>query len=228
VTESRIRKVTLFEDRAEVVRDAKAHAPVGGAWLAFAGMSPYLDDRSVQVRVVSGGGRVLGARVKRKVHHDQAIGREDLEALENVARACARRIRDADSAAARAHAHAEQGRALGERWAAGLVLVPKGFVGERADAWRAAHEQLVRAEADAPRSPRRSALVYAPKTTGSAPNPACERVTRRSFATKRSSRFTSTATEKKPHSRSPTARRARYGGRSTPPASCAKKTRNLG
>ncbi len=147
--ESRIRKVTLFEDRAEVVRDAKAHAPVGGAWLAFGGMSPYLDDRSVQVRVVKGGGRVLGARVKRKVHHDQAIGRDELEALEEVARACARRIRDADSAAARAHACAEHGRTLGERWAAGLVLVPNGFVGERADAWRAAHEQLVRAEAEA-------------------------------------------------------------------------------
>lgn len=149
MTESRIRKVTLFEDRAEVVRDADVHAPIGGAWVAFDGMSPYLDDRSVQVRIVKGGARVLGARVKRKVHHDQAIGREELEALEEVARVCARRIRDADSAAARAHAQAEQGRALGERWASGLVLVPKGFAGERADAWRAAHEQLVRAEAAA-------------------------------------------------------------------------------
>ncbi|MEO6575572.1 MAG: DUF4140 domain-containing protein, partial [Polyangiaceae bacterium] len=141
--------MTLFEDRAEVVRDAEVRAPSTGEWVAFGGMSPYLDDRSVQVRVVKGTGRVLGARVKRKVHHDQAIGREELEALEDAARACARKIRDSDSAAARAHARAEQGRALGERWASGLVLVPKGFTAERADAWRSAHEQLVRAEEDA-------------------------------------------------------------------------------
>lgn len=149
MTDSRIRKVTLFEDRAEVVREAELRAASGGEWVAFGSMSPYLDDRSVQVRVVKGAARVLAARVKRKVHHDQAIGREELDALEDAARACARRIRDSDSAAARAHARAEQGRALGDRWASGLVLVPKGFTGERADTWRAAHEQLVRAEEEA-------------------------------------------------------------------------------
>ena len=55
-------RVTLFEDRAEVVRRGRAEIAAGVGWVAFGGVSPLADERTVQARVLSPGvQRVLRA-----------------------------------------------------------------------------------------------------------------------------------------------------------------------
>ena len=48
---SRAVRVTLFEDRAEVTRAAKAKVASGAGWVAVAGISPFVDERTVRQRV---------------------------------------------------------------------------------------------------------------------------------------------------------------------------------
>ncbi|WP_394828773.1 DUF4139 domain-containing protein [Pendulispora albinea] len=147
------RTVTFFEDRAEIVRTAHATLRPGAAWIVFSGVTPFIDERSVQVRLLEGEGRVLAARVKRRVHHEETLGREELDALEAELRQADRRLAEANEGIERARARGEMTRELLERWAAGLSGVPRGLRENgqgRAvvDAWRGAYDTLVRAEAD--------------------------------------------------------------------------------
>jgi len=83
---SRVTRVTLFEDRAEVTRRATAPATPQASWVAIAGVSPYVDERSVQARASGSGARVLAARVRLRAHRERALGRAEIEALEAAAR----------------------------------------------------------------------------------------------------------------------------------------------
>lgn len=58
--------VTFFEDRSEVTRRALVQVGADRAWVRISGPTVYLDDRSIQARVVKGAARVLAARVLRQ------------------------------------------------------------------------------------------------------------------------------------------------------------------
>jgi uncharacterized protein (TIGR02231 family) len=135
-TPSRAQRVTLFEDRAEVTRAAEVAVPAGVAWVALAGVSPFVDERSVQARLLTkGAARVLSARVLRRAHLEKALGREQIEALEAEAEEARRslvEIRQAKDRAARAEARAS---ALRTKWIEGVSAVPRGA---REEAKRAA------------------------------------------------------------------------------------------
>lgn len=73
--------VTFFEDRAEVTRRAGASIAEGRHWVRVCGATIYLDDRSVQARVASGGAKVLAARVARQLRH---IPRENNARLDEL------------------------------------------------------------------------------------------------------------------------------------------------
>ncbi|MDP3220254.1 MAG: DUF4140 domain-containing protein, partial [Deltaproteobacteria bacterium] len=60
-------RVTLFEDRAEVVRRATCAVPAGVSWVAVAGVTPALDDPSLVAGVVGDGARVIATRVVRAI-----------------------------------------------------------------------------------------------------------------------------------------------------------------
>ena len=79
---SRAVSVTFFEDRAEVVRQAAVMLLRGSQWIALAGVSPFVDERTVAARVAMGSATVNAARVRWRAHAEAALGREDVERLQ--------------------------------------------------------------------------------------------------------------------------------------------------
>lgn len=147
---SRAAQVTLFEDRAEVVRTATAQVAAGTGWVAVGGVSPFVDERSVQARIAGSGARVLSARVLFRAHREAALGREAIDAL----KADGRRARKASEAAAKAieRASIREARAadLLAKWSAAVAVVPRGAAKpEVLSAWRAGFEAIERDLADA-------------------------------------------------------------------------------
>ncbi|WP_438026815.1 DUF4139 domain-containing protein [Sorangium sp. So ce233] len=147
---SAARAVTLFEDRAEVVRAARVEVAAGAQWVAIGGVSVFVDERTVQARVAPAGGpegagaaRVTAARVRWRAHREAALGREAIDALEREHREASRRAAAAELArdrASRREAHLDQ---LLARWAHAMGEVPKD-AGEpaRLASWRAGVEAL--------------------------------------------------------------------------------------
>ncbi|WP_437958521.1 DUF4139 domain-containing protein [Sorangium sp. So ce119] len=147
---SAARAVTLFEDRAEVVRAARVEVAAGAQWVAIGGVSVFVDERTVQARVAPAGGaegagaaRVTAARVRWRAHREAALGREAIDALEREHREASRRAAAAELArdrASRREAHLDQ---LLATWAHAMGEVPKD-AGEpaRLASWRAGVEAL--------------------------------------------------------------------------------------
>lgn len=149
-TSSRARKVTLFEDRAEVVRVARVPLAAGSQWVTIAGVTAYLDDRSLQARVPAEVGTVVAARVRRRVHHEQALGREAISALEAEARAAELRRESAEAEGERAAAALAHLGQMFEQWLKAVAVVPRYAAdAERLAEWRAAHDTLAGAAAEA-------------------------------------------------------------------------------
>jgi len=134
--------VTLFEDRAEVVRRARATVPAGATWVAIAGLSVAVDDASLVARAT--GARVVTARVTRRVRQVPAAGAAELVAIgadllaARVRRAAAERAVERAAAADRRTAH------MLDSWVRGLRRVPRGGAVESAR-WKLAHDELSRA-----------------------------------------------------------------------------------
>ncbi|HEU4406729.1 MAG TPA: DUF4139 domain-containing protein [Polyangiaceae bacterium] len=147
---SRAARVTLFEDRAEVVRAARAALQAGAQWVALGGASPFVDDDTVQARVLSERARVLAARVRRIVHHEPREGREAVERLEREALAAREAEGAARQDAARARSEEARLRRLLTDWARCVAEVPRGLrEGEARGRWRESYRALERALAAA-------------------------------------------------------------------------------
>jgi uncharacterized protein (TIGR02231 family) len=155
---TRVERVTLFEDRAEVVRTGTTRLARGSQWIAFAGVTPFVDDRSVQARIAQPGSgvRVLGARVSRRVGHEQTIGHGEVSRLEKASRSAARGVQEAEIAADRARRRGDHARAVLAQWTAGLARVPPGLAGPRLAPWRAAYDEVIAAELRAVEAARES------------------------------------------------------------------------
>ncbi|WP_437610357.1 DUF4139 domain-containing protein [Sorangium sp. So ce834] len=151
---SAARVVTLFEDRAEVVRAARVEVGAGAQWIAIGGVSVFVDERTVQARVAGAGAegavRVTAARVRWRAHREAALGREAIDALEREQREASRRAGAAERArdrASRREAHLDQ---LLAKWAQAMSEVPKdASEPARLASWRAGVEALHAALAEA-------------------------------------------------------------------------------
>ncbi|WP_438034640.1 DUF4139 domain-containing protein [Sorangium sp. So ce204] len=147
------RAVTLFEDRAEVVRAARVEVQAGAQWIAIGGVSVFVDERTVQARIAGVGAdavRVTAARVRWRAHREAALGREAIDALEREEREASLRAGAAERArdrASRREAHLDQ---LLAKWARAMSEVPKD-AGEpaRLASWRGGAEALHAALAEA-------------------------------------------------------------------------------
>lgn len=149
---SRARTVTLFEDRAEVVRVARVPVVAGPQRVSIAGISVFVDERAVQARAPAPA-RVGAARVRWILHGERALGREALEALEAEERAAAERLRAADLALDRAARREAQAGQMLWQWTQSLATAPRGaHQPEVIDRWRAALAQLDAGSADARRA----------------------------------------------------------------------------
>ena len=146
---SRVKAVTLFEDRAEVVRVARAELTAGAQRVAVAGVSLFVDHRAIQARAPEPC-RVTGARVRWVLHGERALGREEIEALEREEQTAADRARAADRALDRAARREAQANQMIWQWAYSMATVPRGVRKEDAlDRWRAALFELDAAATDA-------------------------------------------------------------------------------
>ena len=127
---SRALRVTLFEDRAEVTRSAEVDAASGASWFAVGGVSPFVDERSVQIKAAGEGVRVLSARVRFHTHLEAALGREAIAALEAEKRAAGRRLKEIDQAQERARVALARAHTLAASWSKLVAEAPRGAAAE--------------------------------------------------------------------------------------------------
>lgn len=140
---TRATRVIFFEDRAEVVRAARLSLPEGLSWVALRGVTPYLDDRSIQARVLEGEAKVVSARVRRRTSYETALSTDALRALEQEEAEAEKALRALDNRLERARARLRHLEQLFAGWASPLASVPRG-AGEEGviDQWRAAYRSL--------------------------------------------------------------------------------------
>lgn len=140
---SRALLVTLFEDRAKVARHAHVSLRSGAQWVSIAGASPFLDDDTLQARVVGERARVLAARVRRVAHHEPREGRETVDRLEREAGDARAGVQAAHQALERARADEARAARLLDEWTRCIAEVPRGLRGEGGLAgWRASYRAL--------------------------------------------------------------------------------------
>lgn len=138
---SRPVRVTLFEDRALVVRRAVARVPEGRSTVVVDGLTPLVDDPSLGVVAVTPGVGVLVARVRRRVVRRARAEGAALEALREEARAAAGRRAAADLGLERARAEEQRIQAVLGAWHGAVARVPRVAV-EGVATWRDAYREL--------------------------------------------------------------------------------------
>lgn len=155
---SRATRVTFFEDRASVEREAVFEAPAGASVVAVAGVAAIVDDDSLLVSCRTEGVRVLSARVVRALRQEPTCGEAELTARERAVD----ELRAAAGRAQRAVARSEVWLARTSELAGALVAtaeaVPRGGASAGADleaAYRAVDRETT-AALDALSAHRRS------------------------------------------------------------------------
>jgi uncharacterized protein (TIGR02231 family) len=134
-------RVTLFEDRAEVLRLAQVELGPGISWVRVSGVTTLVDDPSVLCNVRGGAARVLASRVLRRVREVPVASASELKDAEADVKATSARGRAAERALEAATAAEERHARLIEQWIGALQKVPRlGQTG--AAPWSAAFAQL--------------------------------------------------------------------------------------
>lgn len=135
-------RVTLFEDRAEVLRRTSFSVKSGVFTGVCAGISMLVDDGTVQAHVVGGSARVFSVRVIRRMFLEKALGREEIEALEKAVRDNRLRMSSADQAIERTQRALQHHYQFSDQWIKSVAHGPKNgadakVIQEYRDAWRA-------------------------------------------------------------------------------------------
>lgn len=138
---SAVVRVTLFEDRAEVVRRAEVQLLGGRQAFAIDGVSALVDDPSVRVQIRHPGIRVLATRVGRRVVEEGAASASEVAAIEADRTRARAELERAGHAVERAEAELRRAEALEEGWARALGRVPRTHEDGGA-AWRASFEAV--------------------------------------------------------------------------------------
>jgi uncharacterized protein (TIGR02231 family) len=133
--------VTFFEDRAEVVRKATVAVGPDPQWVSVSGVSPYLDDRSLQAKAAEPV-RVLAARVHRRVTQQGEVGREEITALETAERLARERLREAGRRIERRQNQRERLTVMLSDWSRSLARVPVDTRSGKSEDWKASYRGL--------------------------------------------------------------------------------------
>ena len=140
--QSRATRVTLFEDRAEVLRAARAAVPAGVSLVRVAGVSTMVDDPSALCNVRGGLARVLATRVLRRVRQVPAATAEEVEHAEADYRAAFERRIAAERAQDAATSQEQRCAQLLDAWIAALTRVPRDAA-KSLGGWRTAYQLLL-------------------------------------------------------------------------------------
>ncbi len=145
--QSRATRVTLYEDRAEVTRRARVRAGAGQGWVQIAGITPYIDDRSLQTKVITGTAELLTARVRRRMVTPESADTQPLqEACDSASQDVTTSARDVE----RTSSAARRLENLQEGWFEALSAVPT-LAGQE-DVWWQTWRRLRQSQEDALRA----------------------------------------------------------------------------
>ena len=132
-TETTVKTVTFFEDRAEVVRVARVVCPAGRSRVVARGVTLLVDDRSLFARTgktddgdagQEAGTRVISARVRRIEETKASECAEHAAELEAAIRGKAESLQSVAAARARAEADARRAAGLLATWSSIAASVP--------------------------------------------------------------------------------------------------------
>ena len=153
---SRPLRVTFYEDRAEVTRVATVELAAGSQWIHLSGVSAFLDDRSIQVRVLTAakseptdeegdghkaaGVAVIAASARRQVLPAYVHAKGPIEELDTQLREAELARASAQARLTRANSRRTRLRALAATWCEGLSEIPRGAATDDLAAWRAAYD----------------------------------------------------------------------------------------
>lgn len=138
--------VRFFEDRAEVTRVAAAELAAGRQWLRVGGISPLIDDRSVQA--ACGQARVLAARVGRAVTKGTELAASEIAALEKKESELEKQLAALDTLRSRHEKRLEYLAELQGAWAEGAAKVPRIRPDASLESWSGAWRDLCSQDAD--------------------------------------------------------------------------------
>ena len=146
---TRVERVTLFEDRAEVLRRCVFTVKPGANSEVFAGISLFVDDSTVQAKVIRGAARALSVRVLRRAHLEKALGREEIDALVQSAREARERMAAAEQKIERTQRMLQQHYQMSDQWIKSVAQGPKNAADAKViatyrDAWQAIDESASR------------------------------------------------------------------------------------
>lgn len=148
---SQVVRVTLFEDRAEVVRRVQGPLTAGVSWLRIAGIATMVSDPSVLASVISlrsGNARILSSRVVRRVREVPLSSESEIAAREAEQQAAVTRSNAADKAVEAQTTHEQRVTGLINHWVRALRRVPQGAATDLTS-WRSAYQDLSSAEQQA-------------------------------------------------------------------------------
>lgn len=141
---SRALQVTFFEDRAEVRR--RAIVPIqqpGPQWIALDGVTPLLQDKSLQASVLAGPeALILGVRARRRLASTGEASVESLEALEEALRQRQQDVEALRTEQAHLQLHTERLEALQQDWCAGFGHASGLLSPEQSQGWAQAWDEL--------------------------------------------------------------------------------------
>lgn len=138
--------IRFFEDRAEVTRGAHADLATGRQWIRIAGVSPLVDERSVQAACK--GAKVLAARVFRRVRQANEFASSEIAALEKQEAELTRKLEAIELVRSRHEKRLEYLGELQGSWAAGLAKVPRFASDAPLESWTDAYKDLTAQDID--------------------------------------------------------------------------------
>lgn len=134
-------RVTLFEDRAEVLRRATVAVGPGISWVQVAGVTTLIDDPSVLCNVRGGAARVLASQVCRRVREVAQASESELRAAAADKKAATARRTAAEHAVEVAAAQERRHAAFIAQWIEALQRVPR-VKQTGIEPWRSTFNQL--------------------------------------------------------------------------------------
>lgn len=148
---SSVVRVTLFEDRAEVMRRVQAPLTAGVSWLRIGGIATMVSDPSVLANVQSirsGSARVLSNRVVRRVRHVPVCSSSEVATREKEQQSAAARRLAAERAVDALSTHEARVASLLEHWAVALKRVPRSAATDL-NGWRSAYARMISSQQQA-------------------------------------------------------------------------------
>lgn len=148
---SQVVRVTLFEDRAEVVRRLQGPLTAGVSWLRIAGVATMVSDPSVLASVLgfkAGSARVLSSRVVRRVREVPLSSESEIHAREAEQQAAASHAAALGKAVEAQTTHEQRIAQLINHYIRALHRVPQAAATDLTS-WRSAYQQLTAAQQQA-------------------------------------------------------------------------------